>query len=267
MSSAPIAKRVRRLLLLALITVLPGGYLSAQLDPELAQFLQLYNQYRVDNFLQIVRPDVYLNEASIWMAADMNSSGILGYVDSLNRFIFERHDDFGYIYNGLEVIGFGYPDVATFFDALKADPDDNALLLDDRFNCIGFGHSGDYWCVDLGFTLQTLFPASKLTSFTGSFSPGFNLVWTCTPGYEYRVKASGTMEADSWIQLGPTLMPGSGQFTLSYLDTSASGQARRFYRIDYDYIFVPSGSATASATTSSRKEPGPRPEKRTAGRK
>jgi hypothetical protein len=70
----------------------------------------------------------------------------------------------------------------------------------------------------LGFLIQGIQPT------TG----GFTITWATVPGKTYQVMSSDSIDG-GWSDLGAPITAGSGQTTLTYADTTASGQ--RFYKV------------------------------------
>ena len=62
---------------------------------------------------------------------------------------------------------------------------------------------------------------------------GVVITWSCEPGKTYQVYYSDTLVSGSWKQDLPNsqITAATGQFSLSYTDTSATGVSKRFYHI------------------------------------
>ncbi|MCK5219555.1 hypothetical protein KAR10_08535, partial [bacterium] len=66
------------------------------LGDEQALFLQLINEYRVQNGHSTLEINSYLQVASQWHSEDMASKNYFSHTDSLGRDPFQRMADFGY---------------------------------------------------------------------------------------------------------------------------------------------------------------------------
>ncbi len=72
----------------------------------------------------------------------------------------------------------------------------------------------------------------KIIKIEGDFVVGPTLEWTSLPGgYSYQVHYSETLMADDWHPVGPPQVAQAGEYDLSFTDTSAIGEVRRFYRV------------------------------------
>lgn len=258
MTLSNVLKQPRGLILLALMTLLPGTSLVAQDDADFREFLNLLNQHRLDsstpeNPIGILEPDAILTAASAWMANDMFTYNYVGLTDSQDRFVIERLMDFGYNGIGFGVFGSGYANVTEFFNALKNDVDDGPFILQSEFNAIGFGRMGTYFYADLGFIVQVPLGAPELT-ISGDFSAGITLTFTCQASYQYDIMTSSTLEPGSWTQVGFSFTPDPGDSPIIFLDNTSDGETQRFYRIEYGYVFLggPPEFVTSKGTQSAK---------------
>jgi hypothetical protein len=72
----------------------------------------------------------------------------------------------------------------------------------------------------------------KVIRLEGDFDTGPTLKWTSLPGgYSYQVLYSETLMAGDWRPVGPPQVAQTGEFDLSFKDTSAIGKVRRFYKV------------------------------------
>lgn len=68
---------------------------------------------------------------------------------------------------------------------------------------------------------------------SGDFVTGPVLTWSSLPGgYAYQVYYSDTLMPGDWHAVGPIHTAGAGDLDLTYQDTSAIGQVRRFYQVE-----------------------------------
>jgi len=151
--------------------------LAQDILSEKISFLQLINEYRQQNELQILELNSYLQNAAQWMSEDMAGHDYTNHTDSLGRDFGQRLIDFGYTvstYKG-ENIAAGQSTAAIVFQAWKNSADHNANMLSPNYKVIGIGlaysssaHYSWYWTTDFGgvqtdLTMPTATPGITMT--------------------------------------------------------------------------------------------------------
>ena len=153
------------------------------LGDEQTLFLQLINEYRVQNGHSTLEINSYLQTAAQWHSKDMADKNYFSHTDSLDRDYLQRMADFGYTvstYKG-ENIAAGYSTAASVFQGWKNSPGHNANMLNSNYLVIGIGLAyndsskyGYYWTTDFG-GIQT----NPALSPTVTSTPGASV--TATP--------------------------------------------------------------------------------------
>lgn len=153
--------------LLTLATVAPAGATTARVvsaagdctvsDADLAQnqeetaLLPLINDYRAQTGLAPVQTSPTLTRAASWKARDMDRHNYLSHTDSLGRNTYQLAADCGYPHawevNVAEIAASGYISARSVFNAWKASPGHNAMLLWADFRAVGIGNVDGYWSV------------------------------------------------------------------------------------------------------------------------
>jgi uncharacterized protein YkwD len=132
---------------------------SLALEDEQTQFLQLINEYRVQNGHSTLEINSYLQAAAQWHSEDMADKNYFSHTDSLGRDPFQRMADFGYTVSTSkgENIAAGYSTAASVFQGWKNSPGHNANMLNSNYRVIGIGLAYNnssnydyYWTTDFG---------------------------------------------------------------------------------------------------------------------
>ena len=132
---------------------------AVTLDPVEQEFLELINEYRVDNGRVPLEPTDTLQNASEWMSTDMGVNHYFSHTDSLGRSAGTRMTAFGYNYNTWrgENIAAGYNTAQSVFNAWKASSGHNTNMLNVNYRVAGIARVyvsgsqyGYYWTNDFG---------------------------------------------------------------------------------------------------------------------
>ena len=138
---------------------LPTPSQQLKLDGEEQAFVELLNEYRLQNGISPLDVSPVLSSSARWMSEDMATIDYFSHTDSLDRDFLQRMADFGYNYNTWkgENLAAG-SDTATYtFQLWRDSPGHNSNMLNPNFRVIGVARVYDpdttygwYWTTDFG---------------------------------------------------------------------------------------------------------------------
>lgn len=131
-----------------------GGSEAVCLNATEQAFLNLLNQYRVQNGVGPLAVSATLNTAAYNHSRDMSDNNYFSHNSPNGDTPWDRMADAGYDYNTYkgENIARGYASAQAVFDGWRNSPGHNANMLNPNFNVIGIGYvsDGHYWTTDFG---------------------------------------------------------------------------------------------------------------------
>lgn len=134
-------------------------YADTSMDAEEQAFIDLLNQYRVENERVPLLIDPSIQAAAEWMSTDMGVNAYFSHTDSLGRSPWDRMCFYGYCYNTWkgENIAAGFVTGSNVFQGWKDSPGHNANMLGPNYRVMGLARVytagspfGWYWTNDFG---------------------------------------------------------------------------------------------------------------------
>lgn len=183
------------------------------------QLLDEINIYRGQNKVGQLTMNSVLKQSAAWQSSDMLAHNTLSHTDSLGRTPEVRLTECGYniAYGYGESIAEGSPSAALVFDAWKADPTHNQIMLDPSYTITGIdvesnsAGTATYWTMDLG---ATSVPTPTQTTVTGTVTATQTPTVTGSSTPNPTTTASPS-SAPSGSILSPTLGPVTADMLIS----------------------------------------------------